>query len=168
MRVMGIDPGLTRTGWAVVERSGGRFCLVEAGVVSTSPGIDIAIRLHELSEALSALLGRFAPDAVSYERGFFNRNVRTATSVGQASGVALAAAAGLGIPVTDHTPTAVKLTVTGNGGATKHQVQSMVAALLGLKTAPEPADAADACALAICQLQRAGLSSAVAAAGGQR
>lgn len=168
MRVMGIDPGLTRTGWAVVDKEGGRLRPVAAGVVATDRHEPIAVRLGRLSLDLTELLDRFRPDALSCERVFFNRNVRTAMSVGQASGVALATAAAAGVPVSDHTPSEVKMTITGNGAATKLQVQAMVAAMLGLGHAPEPADAADACALAICHLQRHGLAAAVTAARGSR
>jgi crossover junction endodeoxyribonuclease RuvC len=160
VRVIGIDPGVAVTGYAVVERVGSRTRALDVGIVRTRPGAQ-AQRLLELEDGIDKVLVRHRPDAAAVERVFFNANVRTAMAVGQASGVALAAAARREIEVVDYTPLEVKLSVVGYGAATKHQVQTMVARLLGLARAPAPPDAADACALAICHLSRGALRDAV-------
>jgi crossover junction endodeoxyribonuclease RuvC len=164
MRVMGIDPGAGTTGYAVVERSAGRPRALAVGVVTT-PSTEVhARRLAMLQARLGELMRAHEPAAAAVETLFFNLNVRTAMSVGQAAGVALAAAAECGLDVAHYTPTEVKLAVAGVGTAPKAQVQAMVARLLGLPRAPAPADAADACALALCHLSRAGLAAALGGA----
>ena len=168
MRVLGIDPGFATTGYGVVERIAGSLRPVTIGAIRTPPALPQADRLAHLAGALRGVIHATQPDVVSIERLFFNANVRTAMSVGQASGVALLAAAEAGLEVVDYTPSEVKLSVVGVGNAQKAQVQSMVAALLKLKAVPKPPDAADACALAICHLNRSGLSRAITAAGGGR
>ncbi len=160
MRVLGIDPGVAITGYGLVERAGSRLRAAGAGVIRTPPGTDQGHRLLELRAALAGLISTYAPDAVAVERVFFNNNVRTAMAVGQASGIALLCAAEAAVEVADYTPSEVKRSVVGFGSASKHQVQSMVAALLSLERAPAP-DAADACALAICHINRAGLVRAL-------
>lgn len=164
MRVLGIDPGFATTGYGVVEREGSRLGAVALGALKTTPGLPQADRLLELRQSLLALIEAHSPDVVAIERIFFNANVRTAMGVGQASGVLMATAAGAGLGVHEYTPTEVKQSVVGVGNASKHQVQSMVAALLRLAGPPKPPDAADACALAICHLNRSGLSRAIKAA----
>ena len=164
MRVLGVDPGVARTGYAVVERQNGRFAASCLGVVTTSPGESQALRLARLQVSLADIIANHRPDVAAVERLFFNSNAKTAMAVGQASGVVLATLADRGVEVTDYTPLEVKQSVVGYGGATKTQVQAMVAALLGLERAPKPADAADACALAICHLNRAGLRRAIESA----
>lgn len=164
MRVLGIDPGFATTGFGVVERSRGRLRALAIGAIKTSPGLPQADRLLELRGALVAIVGAHSPDAVALERLFFNANVRTAMGVGQASGVVMVTAAEAGLAVHEYTPTEVKSSVVGVGNASKHQVQSMVASLLRLSSPPKPADAADACALAICHLNRSGLARAIAGA----
>ena len=164
MRVIGIDPGYATTGFAVVERAGGILRSLVHGAIRTSRDSSQAERLAELRSGLADLISEHAPEVAAVERLFFNVNVRTAMSVGQASGVALVAAAEAGVPVHDYTPLEVKQSVTGVGSATKQQVQTMVAALLALDAPPRPPDAADACALAICHLNRSGLTRAIAAA----
>lgn len=164
MRVIGIDPGLTRTGFAIVEREGARARLVDMGVVRTSPAQPAAARLAELRAAITEVLGAGRPGVAAVERLFFNANVRTAMAVGQAAGVVLASAAEAGVDVATYTPTEVKQSVAGHGAAPKSQVAAMVASALGLAAAPRPADAADACALALCHLNRAGLDVAIAKA----
>lgn len=168
MRVLGIDPGFATTGFGVVERGSGRMTGVALGAIRTTPGLPQADRLLELREALLAIVGEHRPDVVAVERIFFNVNVRTAMGVGQASGVLMATAAGAGLAVHEYTPTEVKQSVVGVGSASKHQVQAMVAAVLGLDGPPKPPDAADACALAICHLNRSGLARAIKAAAGPR
>ena len=166
MRVLGVDPGLAATGIAVIEKrpEGPRARL--AGVIRTPTGLSQAERLALLRARLVELLESERPDAAAVERLFFNSNVKTAMAVGQASGVVLATVAELGIEVTTYTPPEVKQSVVGVGNADKHQVGVMVAAVLGLERAPTPADAADACALAICHINRSGLRNAVKAASG--
>ncbi len=152
MIILGIDPGLTRTGYAVV-RSGGPPTALAVGVISTDPGSDTPVRLAELFADLSSLIADHRPDVLAIERVFTNRNLQTAISVGRASGVCLLAGAQAGVPVYEHSPTAVKLAVTGDGRATKAMVQKMVTKRLGLDVTPKPADAADALAIALCQIQ---------------
>jgi crossover junction endodeoxyribonuclease RuvC len=161
--VLGVDPGLTRCGYGAVRREGGKLVAVAAGVLSTPKEAGLPERLGELQRNLRALLAELRPDAVAVERVFFQSNVRTAMSVGQASGVALAEAVNAGCSVVEYTPTQVKSSVTGSGTADKQQVQRMVQSLLGLAAPPKPADAADALALAICHLAAAPLQSRIKA-----
>lgn len=170
MRVLGVDPGLTRCGLGVVDGAPGRpLALVEVEVVRTPSQLDLGERLVMLAGALDAWLDRHQPDAVAVERVFSQQNVRTVMGTAQASGVAVLAAARRGLPVALHTPSEVKAAVTGNGRADKAQVGAMVARLLKLDVRPRPADASDALALAICQVWRgsaqARLDAAVAGAG---
>ena len=155
MRVLGIDPGLTRCGLGVVDGSPGRpLSLVEVGVCRTTPDLDVAERLRVVDADIERWLDRHAPDVVAVERVFAQHNVRTVMGTAQVSGVAMVAAARRGIPVVLHTPSEVKAAVTGNGRADKAQVGAMVTRLLRLSEAPKPADAADALALAICHVWR--------------
>ena len=165
MFVLGVDPGLTRCGYGAVRQEGGRLRAEAAGVVTTSPATGLPERLAELQANIRSLLTELRPHAVAVERVFVQSNVRTAMSVGQASGVILAEAVAAGCSVVEYTPTQVKAAVTGSGSADKAQVQRMVRSLLGLAEAPRPADAADALALAICHLAAAPLQSRVKAAG---
>ena len=152
MFVLGIDPGLTRTGYGLVRR--GRPPRTAAvGVIRTDRDRSTAERLAELHHDLSVLLVEYEPDVMAIERIFTNRNLRTALAVVRASGVALLAAAQAGIPVVEYPPTTVKLAVTGDGNATKAMVAEMVVRRLGLQAPPRPADAADALAVALCHLQ---------------
>jgi crossover junction endodeoxyribonuclease RuvC len=151
--VLGVDPGLSRCGYAVVEPiGGGRARAAALGVIRTSPSAAAPERLAELQRELRALLDEYRPVVVSVERIFFQNNVRTAIGVAQASGLALAEAAARGTAVAQYSPSAVKSVVTGDGRAAKAQVQAMVQLLLGLSAPPRPADAADAAALALCHL----------------
>ncbi len=160
-RVLGIDPGLTTTGYAVVERAGGRMVALAAGAIRTPKDDPIQDRLLALRDGVRDVIASFSPSGLALERVFFNANVRTAISVGQASGVILATAAESGLQVSHHTPTEVKASVAGYGAADKRQVATMVCKILGLSEAPKPADAADACALAICMLNSSGLNRAI-------
>jgi crossover junction endodeoxyribonuclease RuvC len=153
--VLGIDPGLTRCGYAVLHSQGNAVRPLSLGVIRTPTDMELPHRLAELQRELKALLVEFAPQAVAVEQVFFQTNVRTAMSVGQASGLALAEAAAFGCDVMQFTPNQVKDTVAGWGGADKAQVQRMVQARLGLSAPPKPADAADAAALALCYLAAA-------------
>lgn len=150
--MLGIDPGLTRCGYAVLQSVGREVRPLSLGVIRTPPSAELPQRLAELKAELIALLHEFRPQAVAVEQVFFQNNVRTAMSVGQASGLALAEAATFGCDVMQFTPNQVKDSVAGWGGADKAQVQKMVQARLGLSTPPKPADAADAAALALCYL----------------
>jgi crossover junction endodeoxyribonuclease RuvC len=165
MFVLGIDPGLSVTGYGLVTARGVGFQAVAAGAIRTSPAMEDAPRLAELFADLEALLAEYRPDEMALEQVFVNRNLQTATAVGRAVGVALLAGARAGVPVFEYTPSAVKMAVTGSGDAAKDRVQALVARRLGLSAAPRPADAADALAVAICHLQSAGLRRAVAGAG---
>jgi crossover junction endodeoxyribonuclease RuvC len=153
--VLGIDPGVSRCGYGVVARDGGRLRALACGVISTPPSEPLADRLLTLDTELAALVAQVRPSAVAVERVLFQANVRTAMSVGQASGLALVAAARASVPVVQYSPNEVKLAVTGDGRADKTAVQTMVARLLRLQEVPKPADAADALALACCHLGRA-------------
>jgi len=154
VRVLGVDPGLSRCGIGVVDGPFHRPVAVHAGVVRTPPSAPTARRLAALHDELSRLIAAQRPDAVAVERVFFNANVRTAMGVGQAAGVVLLCAEQAGLPVVEYTPTQVKATVAGDGAADKAQVAYMVRAVLRLAVTPAPADAADALALALCHLQR--------------
>ena len=165
MRVLGVDPGLTRCGVGVVDGTPGRrLTLVRVEVLRTAPDLDLAHRLLALEEGIEAALDATRPDAVAVERVFAQHNVRTVMGTAQAGAIAIAAAARRGIPVALHTPSEVKAAVTGSGRADKAQVGAMVTRLLALDEAPRPADAADALALAICHLWRGDASARLAAA----
>ena len=151
--VLGIDPGLTRCGYAVLEVRGATEIAMRAlGVLRTSPDQPLPQRLAELSLEIDELLDEYLPSVVAVEHIFFQSNVRTAMSVGQVSGLALSAAARRGLQVAQYTPNQVKLALTGWGAADKAQVQKMVKQRLGLNTIPKPADAADAAAIALCHI----------------
>lgn len=157
MRVLGVDPGLTRCGVGVVDGAPGTpLSLVGVHVIRTSPDDDIGTRLVELERQLDALLDELRPDAVAVERVFSQHNVSTVMGTAQAGAVAIVCAARRGLPVALHTPSEAKAAVTGNGRADKAQVTMMVTRLLRLAAAPKPADAADALALAICHVWRGG------------
>ncbi|MBA3621131.1 MAG: crossover junction endodeoxyribonuclease RuvC [Euzebyales bacterium] len=162
MRVLGVDPGLSRCGIGVVEGPSRRPVALRAGVVRTPSGEPTSRRLARLYAELRAVISQARPQAVAVERVFFNVNVRTAMGVGQAAGVVLLCAEQADLPVVEYTPTQVKLAVTGSGAADKAQVGFMVRSLLGLTESPRPPDAADALALALCHLQHAGAASSTA------
>ncbi len=168
MFALGIDPGLSRCGYGAVTDDGGRLRAVAFGHLSTSPDAALASRLGLLLDDIEALIADVGPDVVVVERVLFQVNARTAMSVGQASGLALAAAARAGIAVVQYSPNEVKQAVAGYGSAGKEQVQKMVQTLLGLSEIPRPADRADALALAICHLSGARLREATARAGSVR
>ncbi|MEV5301227.1 crossover junction endodeoxyribonuclease RuvC [Amycolatopsis methanolica] len=155
MRVLGVDPGLTRCGLGVVDGGTGRtVSCVAVDVVRTPVDDTLERRLLAVSDAVEHWLDTYRPEAVAVERVFSQHNVRTAMGTAQAGGVVALAAARRGLPVVFHTPSEVKAAVTGSGRADKAQVTGMVTRLLGLAQAPRPADAADALALAICHLWR--------------
>lgn len=153
MFVLGIDPGLSRCGYAVLEPTGrGKAKARALGVLRTTPSAETPQRLAQLLDDMNELLDDFKPVVLSVERLFFQRNVRTAIGVAQASGLVLALGASRGIAVAQYSPSEVKSVVAGDGGADKEQVQTMVQILLDLDRVPKPADAADAAALALCHL----------------
>ncbi len=167
MRVLGVDPGLTRCGIGVIDGEPGRtLVLVGTGVVGTAAGADIGARLLVLEQAVEHWLTEYRPDAVAVERVFSQHNVRTVMGTAQAGAVAIVCAARRGLPVALHTPSEVKAAVTGNGRADKAQVTLMVARLLRLADPPRPADSADALALAICHLWRGGAQARLLTAAG--
>jgi crossover junction endodeoxyribonuclease RuvC len=156
VRVLGVDPGLTRCGLGVVDGAGGRTVrCVAVDVVRTPVDAPIAERLLAVGGVVEGWIERYRPDVVAIERVFSQHNVRTVMGTAQASGVVALLAARAGLPVAFHTPSEVKAAVTGEGRAGKEQVTTMVTRLLGLAEAPRPADAADALALAICHCWRA-------------
>ena len=157
VRVLGVDPGLTRCGIGVVDGAPGRaLSLVRVGVIRTSAADDIAARLLAIETELEQWLDACQPDAVAVERVFSQQNVRTVMGTAQAAGLAIVSAARRGLPVATYTPSEVKAAVTGSGRADKDQVTVMVTKLLKVTDPPRPADAADALALAICHLWRGG------------
>ncbi|MEO5533693.1 MAG: crossover junction endodeoxyribonuclease RuvC [Pseudolysinimonas sp.] len=160
MRILGIDPGLTRCGVGVIDLAAGRrVTFVHAGVIRTLPTDPLEERLLAVSRGISELLNEFAPDAVAVERVFAQHNLRTVMGTAQASGIALSLAADRGLTVGLHTPSEVKAAITGYGAAAKQQVGTMVMRILGLDAIPKPADAADALALAICHGWRGGFDA---------
>lgn len=163
--VLGIDPGLTRCGYAAIQATGpGKAVALSLGVIRTPSSDPLPQRLAELRREFEALMSQFRPHAVAVEQVFFQNNVRTAMSVGQASGLALAEAAICGCDVVQYSPNQVKDAIAGWGAASKAQVQKMVQSRLGLTCAPKPPDAADAAAIALCHLAMAPMRSAVRSA----
>jgi len=160
MLAIGIDPGTAITGYGVLrEEPDGSLSVIDYGVIETSPNEAMPQRLVQLYQKLKKIIDLHKPHSGAVEKLFFARNVRTALSVGQARGVALLALAEAGVELSEYSPNEVKQAVTGYGGADKHQVQSMVQALLGLDRIPQPDDAADALAVAICHLHSARIQS---------
>lgn len=169
MRVLGVDPGLTRCGWGVVEGAPGRpLQMLACDVIRTSPDTDLAGRLLQVSAGIDDVLGEWQPDVVAVERVFSQHNVRTVMGVAQVSGVVVVAAARRDRAVVWHTPSEVKAAVTGAGRADKAQVATMTTRLLKLPKTPTPVDVTDALALAICQIWRGGAQRRLAAAAGAR
>jgi crossover junction endodeoxyribonuclease RuvC len=165
VRVLGVDPGLTRCGIGVVEGAPGRTLrLVHVEVVRTPADADVGGRLMAQADAIAAAIAAHRPDVVAVERVFSQHNVRTVMGTAQVAGLALVAATRAGVPVALHTPSEVKAAVTGSGTADKAQVGAMVTRLLRLAETPRPADAADALALAICQVWRGSAQSRISSA----
>jgi crossover junction endodeoxyribonuclease RuvC len=165
MRVLGVDPGLTRCGVGIVEGAiGSPISLVGVGVILTATEAALDQRLLDLDQQLSEWINLWKPDVIAVERVFSQHNVRTVMGTGQAAGIALLLAAKAGIPVMMHTPSEVKASVTGSGRANKAQVALMVQKILNLETIPKPVDATDALALAICHIWRGGGNTKIAQA----
>jgi crossover junction endodeoxyribonuclease RuvC len=166
MIVLGIDPGLANTGYGVVESTAGRLVALDGGVIETRAGVPQERRLADIHAAVDALLAEHEPQGMALEELYFGQNVKTAFAVGQARGVVMLAAGLRGVPCESYTPQKVKGAVCGNGRADKEQVARMVQALLGLEAPPRPDHAADALAVAICHVNCAPLSRALAGAAG--
>jgi crossover junction endodeoxyribonuclease RuvC len=162
MRVLGIDPGLTRCGVGIVSGTPGSTLLLEGvGVIMTPADNDLDHRLLSLHSEITQWVQKYSPDLIAVERVFSQHNVRTVMGTAQAAGIALLVAAQNNIPVFMHTPSEVKAAVTGSGRANKAQVSEMVKRLLNLQEIPKPADSADALALAICHIWRGGANSKI-------
>jgi len=159
MLVLGIDPGTAITGYGLVKGEGDDLTLVAYGTITTSSDWPLPERLQRIYQELTALIEDQQPTTAAVEELFFSKNVRTALSVGQARGVALLAAANAGLPIHEYTPLQVKQAIAGYGRATKDQVQQMVKMLLALDCVPQPDDAADAIAVAICHIHSAKLTA---------
>jgi crossover junction endodeoxyribonuclease RuvC len=165
MRVLGIDPGLTRCGLGIVDGLPGRQpTLIAVDVVRTPADLEIAQRLVSIEQAVEDWIVSYRPTAVAIERVFAQHNVQTVMGTAQAAGVAMLAAARRGITVALHTPSEVKAAITGSGRATKDQVGAMVQRILRVESVPQPADAADALALAICHVWRGSTTARLNAA----
>lgn len=159
--VLGVDPGLTRCGYAILRRDGTSVSAQTMGVITTPPDMDLADRLTMVMADIEALIDEMQPSAVAVEQVFFQSNARTAMGVAQASGLVLVCARRRGLPVARYTPSQVKRAVTGSGVADKKQIQAMVARRLNLSVLPSPADAADAAAVALCHLAAMNLTEAI-------
>ena len=159
MRVLGIDPGSETLGWGVVEGTGTKYSLVDFGTVRSSPRVAFSKRILKAYEGVATVIDRFEPDAMSIEEAFYAVNVGVAMKLGQIRGAMLLLAEQKGLEIAEYSPRLIKQTVVGYGNAEKHQVQEMVRLLLGLKNIPEPHDAADALAIAICHFHHSGLTA---------
>lgn len=153
MFVLGIDPGLTRTGYGIIEWSGGKERAVTAGVIRTDPDLSTALRLVELRGDIESILDDHAIDSAAIEQVFVNRNRNTAMAVARASGVIMETLARRGIPVAEYSPSQMKMAITGSGSADKQQISAVVAMRLGLHGVEGPADVADALGIAMCHAQ---------------
>ncbi|MFC2017255.1 crossover junction endodeoxyribonuclease RuvC [Chloroflexota bacterium] len=162
MRVLGIDPGTIAMGYGVIESREDEVTLVDCGVLNSSPHTPIGERLNYLYGRLLEIIARCQPDEVAVEQPFVARNVKSALAIGRAQAIAILAAANRGIPTHEYTPTQVKQRVANYGASSKEQVQEMVRLQLGLSEVPQPNDAADALAVAICHLREIHLSNLLA------
>ena len=149
MKILGVDPGIARTGWGVIEVQSSKFKVQSYGCVETSANVEPSERLRQIYKSIGAIIKKYKPDAMAVEELFFNTNAKTAFIVGQARGVVLLAAAEKNVSVTTYTPLQVKIAVTGYGRAEKNQIGQMVKVLLKLKEIPKPDDVADALAVAL-------------------
>jgi crossover junction endodeoxyribonuclease RuvC len=163
MRVLGIDPGSETTGWGVIEGDGWRYRAIEYGAIKSSPGRRFSSRLLQISNGIEEVIARHDPQACALEDGFLASNVKVTLKLGQVRGVAMLAAERANLEVHEYSPRRVKQTVVGHGNAEKFQVQEMVRLLLALDRVPEPHDAADALAVAICHFHHVGLAQRIVA-----
>lgn len=163
MIVIGIDPGISNTGFGVVERCGGSLLALDGGVISTSPRTPLELRLAQITERIDALINDHKPEAMAIESIYFGKNAETAFLVGQARGAVVAAAGRQRLTVSSYTPQQIKLAVCGSGGAGKQQVQRMISALLNLAGPLPPDHAADALAVGVCHINAAPLQAAIGA-----
>ena len=154
IRVLGLDPGTLRVGFALLEASGPRLQLIEAGALSTNKRLPYAQRLGAIYSDLCALITRLAPNEAAIEATFVGINARSALKIGEGRGVALAALGNCGLVPAEYPPATIKRAATGKGAASKQQVARMIALQLGLREAPKPEDATDACAVALCHINR--------------
>ncbi len=161
MRVLGIDPGSETLGWGVVEGSELKYNLVEFGTVKSSPRDAFSKRLLKIYDDIEAVITKFQPDVLSIEEAFYANNVKVALKLGQVRGVVLLLGEKAGLEIGEYSPRLIKQTVVGYGNAEKHQVQEMVRLLLRMKTVPQPHDAADALAIAICYFHHAGIQNRI-------
>lgn len=157
LRILGIDPGIAIVGFGFIDKQGHKLVPVQYGSIQTQAGTEDALRLKQVYEATVQLIEKYKPDAVAIEKLFFNRNVTTALTVGQARGVLMLAAVQQGLPIAEYTPLQVKQAIVGYGKAEKKQVQEMVKMFLHLSAVPKPDDVADALAVAICHAHSSGL-----------
>jgi crossover junction endodeoxyribonuclease RuvC len=157
MRVLGIDPGSQTLGWGVVEGIGLKYAAVDFGTIKSSPREAFSKRLLKIFEGVEIVIGKFQPDVISVEEAFYATNVKVALKLGQVRGVVLLAGEKACLEISEYSPRLIKQTVVGYGNAEKHQVQEMVRILLRLKNKPEPHDAADALAIAICHFHHSGI-----------
>ncbi len=165
MLILGIDPGTAITGYGLVNEQDGVLALVDCGVITTPSDQPLPERLQTIYQGLAEVIGRHQPAAAAVEELFFSRNVRTALSVGHARGVTLLALVDAGLPIYEYKPLEVKQAIAGYGGADKRQVQEMVRMLLDLDSVPQPDDAADAVAVAVCHIHSARMAALIADAG---
>ncbi len=161
MKVLGIDPGSETLGWGVVEGEGLKYRLVDFGTVKSSPKESFSKRVLKIGDGVGEVIEKFQPDVISVEEAFYATNVKVALKLGQVRGVVLYLGEKAGLEVAEYSPRLVKQTVVGYGNAEKHQVQEMVRLLLKMKTVPQPHDAADALANAICHFHHAGVQNKI-------
>ena len=157
MKILGIDPGTIRTGYGLVEEKEQNLVCICSGAIKTTSKEDFPLRLKKIYDGILSIIKEHSPDAVAIEELFFAHDVKAALKLGHASGVALLASANLGLPVFKYSSTHIKKAVLGYGRGEKHQIQKMVQAILGLSDIPQPEDAADALAVAICHIHNASL-----------
>ena len=162
MRILGVDPGTVTMGYGVIESMGDEIALVDCGALSTSARSPIGERLSYFYSRLSEIISRYQPDAVAIEQPFMAKNVKSALAIGRAQAVAILAAANKKIAIYEYTPAAIKQRVANYGASSKEQIQEMVKLQLGLSEVPQPSDAADALAVAICHLREIHLESLLA------
>jgi crossover junction endodeoxyribonuclease RuvC len=161
VKVLGIDPGSETLGWGVVEGSGLKYSLIDFGTVKSSPKESFSKRLLKIYDGVEAVINTFKPDVISVEEAFYANNVKVALKLGQVRGVVLLSGEKNNLEISEYSPRLIKQTVVGYGNAEKHQVQEMVRILLRLQKVPEPHDAADALAIAICHFHHAGVQNRI-------